>query len=614
MPSFNPFGDNPFLERKDVAQAFEDLFEPLAPLFSPGGARLRIEETGAFCELISADLEGFSRPLWGLVPFVAGGGDFKHWKIYNQGLANGCNPDHPEYWGETEDLEQRLVEFAAIGFALAYIPEKFFDPLPEADKKNVLEYLVRASTRRYPTTNWKWFHVLLTIGLKRVNAAYDHSITENNLEDMEEYYLKDGWYGDGPDKNAIDYYNPFAFHFYKLMYLKLCPDDKVRGEIYLNRVKEFVGQFIHWMGDDGAALPFGRSLVYKFACGSFWGALAFSEQEIIPWGIVKGLYLRHLRWWGKQPFARGNSGIMSMGYCYPNAVMCERYNSPQSAYWGTKIFFPLLLPESHPFWQAEELPLSALGRPNLKALPVPGMVFTHNPGNTVALVSGPYQNGSYVRWVGEKYSKFAYSTRYGFSVETNGRNFSDATLDNMIGFAEDDEFFRFRLKCKAKIHGDILYSVWYPWANVKVETWLIPKGAWHVRVHRIYSERQLTTVEGGFSISAMETEEKQKRVVSGSGSYVSNSTDFSGIVNLTGKRDALTNKPEPSSSLYWSKTLVPQLRGTIPANKEVILSCAVIAQPDLALCARDWKNPPTAPSLDILEQAKENGIPVLAEK
>ncbi|CAN6674769.1 hypothetical protein TRVA0_064S00364 [Trichomonascus vanleenenianus] len=608
----SPFEGNPFKTRSDLEAAFRNLYEPLVPLYSPGGARVRIEETGAYCDLDSSDLEGFSRPIWGLVPYVAGGGKFDHWDLVHKGLANGTNPEHPEYWGDTVDWEQRLVEFAAIGFALAFIPEQFYEPLSDEAKKNVVNYLVAASTRTYPTTNWKWFHVLLTLGLKRIGADYDQSITEKNLEDMEQYYLKDGWYGDGPDKNAIDYYNPWAFHFYELMYLKLYPEDKQLGDVYRKRIEEFIPQFIHWFGDDGAALPFGRSLTYKFACGSFWGALAFSELEIIPWGVVKGLFLRHMRWWAKQPFSRKGTGIMSLGFSYPNAIMCERYNSPQSPYWGTKAFFPLALPESHPFWQSEEVDI--IPRPQTQALPVPGMVFSHYPNNSVALVSGPYQRGSYCRYQAEKYCKFAYSTRFAFSVETNCRSFDDATLDNMIGFSEDDCDYRFRSKTKARILGDVLYSTWSPWADVNVETWLIPRGKWHVRVHRINSCRDLQTVEGGFAISALEPANDLTKQGGANSAYVANKEDFSGIVSLSGGRQGIATTPEPSSNLYYSKTVVPQLKGNIEAGKETILACAVIAQPDKSVFSTDWPNVPEMPSIDFLEKVKRESVPVLAEE
>ena len=40
--------------------------------------------------------------------------------------------------------------------------------------------------------------------------------------------------------------------------------------------------------------------------------------------------------------------------------MCEDYNAPGSPYWALKTYLMLALPESHPFWQAEEQPLPSL--------------------------------------------------------------------------------------------------------------------------------------------------------------------------------------------------------------------------------------------------------------
>jgi hypothetical protein len=34
------------------------------------------------------------------------------------------------------------------------------------------------------------------------------------------------------------------------------------------------------------------------------------------------------------------------------------------------------------------------------------------------------------------------------------------------------------------------------WHDVMIETWLIPFGEWHLRLHRINSARTLQTVEG----------------------------------------------------------------------------------------------------------------------
>ncbi len=107
-----------------------------------------------------------------------------------------------------------------------------------------------------------------------------------------------------------------------------------------------------------------------------------------------------------------------------------------------------------------------------------------------------------MRFGTEKYAKFAYSSRYGFSVESDERNFAGAALDSTLAFSDDGLHYRVReTNQEAKLAGDVLYSKWSPFQDVEVETWLVPAAPWHVRVHRINSPRPLQTAEGGFAIA-----------------------------------------------------------------------------------------------------------------
>ena len=85
-PSYNPMAGNPLATRADVARAIEDLYLPLVPYYSEGGARVRLDMAGTTFDRSAADLEGFARPLWGLAPLAAGGGaDFVDWAIFRRG-------------------------------------------------------------------------------------------------------------------------------------------------------------------------------------------------------------------------------------------------------------------------------------------------------------------------------------------------------------------------------------------------------------------------------------------------------------------------------------------------------------------------------------------------
>lgn len=44
------------------------------------------------------------------------------------------------------------------------------------------------------------------------------------------------------------------------------------------------------------------------------------------------------------------------------------------------------------------------------------------------------------------------------------------------------------------------YSQWSPHDGVAIEPWVIFLGDWHLRAHKISSERKLDLIEGGFPI------------------------------------------------------------------------------------------------------------------
>ena len=61
--------------KQDFRNWMHKILDPLKPLYSEGGARLRLGDSGVTYPQVSIEMEAFSRPLWALVPFWAGGGE-----------------------------------------------------------------------------------------------------------------------------------------------------------------------------------------------------------------------------------------------------------------------------------------------------------------------------------------------------------------------------------------------------------------------------------------------------------------------------------------------------------------------------------------------------------
>lgn len=283
-------GANPLVTKEDMQNAFRQLAYPLKPYYSEGRARLKLGVTGVHYGPDIAEMEGFSRVLWGFVPFLAGGGEDDMWEMLLDGIRNGTDPEHKEYWGEVGDYDQRLVEMAAFGYGLALIPDRIWGPLSEREQRNLFNWLNQMNSHPCYDCNWLFFNVLVNLGFRKAGLPYDADQLEQNLRRMDDFYLTDGWYSDGIGGHS-DYYVPFAIHFYGLLYAELMgEEDPERASVFRERAGKFAAEFIQWFAADGSALPYGRSLTYRFAQSAFWGPLLLQELKLCLMVLLKGSF------------------------------------------------------------------------------------------------------------------------------------------------------------------------------------------------------------------------------------------------------------------------------------------------------------------------------------
>ncbi|MCX7708361.1 MAG: DUF2264 domain-containing protein [Clostridia bacterium] len=578
-PNQLPIRNNPLKSRGDFQEAVKQLCEPLRELYSEGGAQLHAGNTASFCSESVALLEAFARPLWGLVPLWAGSESAEFCEIYLKGIRNGTNPDHKEYWGDLENEDQRMVEMAVLALSVVLAPDRIWQPLSESEKKNFAGWMREINDRNVHDNNWLFFRVFVNLALKKVDAGCDVKMLERDLNRLEEFYLSDGWYRDGM-REQRDYYIPFAMHYYSLIYAKVMGDeDPERAKRFKDRAARFAKDFLYWFAKDGSAIPFGRSLIYRFAQSCFWGALAYAGVEALPWGVIKGLLCRNLRWWFSQPIFDRN-GVLTLGYAYPNLHIVEGYNAPGSPYWAMKAFLPLALQEDHPFWKAEEMDMPILQDISVQQHPHM-LVCRDESGNHVfALTSGQHAAFEPVHCAA-KYEKFAYSNIFGFSVPRGNYGLEQGAYDSSLALSEGDHYYRVRHKCEEiSIENNRIYSLWKPWEDVSVKTWLVPLMPWHIRVHLIKTCRHLDTAEGGFAIATERNRFIPDKVSVWHGKdYIAADYPWgiSGIVNLVGERKPEMIQAEPNTNLLHQKTMIPTLKGKLHPGIHLLI-CAVLGE------------------------------------
>ncbi|WP_062050911.1 DUF2264 domain-containing protein [Bacillus sp. JCM 19034] len=573
--------DNPLKTREDIQLAYKQIHQPLLEKYSPGFAHLHIGNTGVAYPFSTAKMEGFSRLLWGMAPLLAGGGEYEHWnEIVLQGVKNGTNPEHEEYWGNIQDYDQRIVEMAAFGLALAITPEKIYDPLDNQEKRNLVNWLSQIQTHKAHDCNWLLFSVIVNLGLKRVGKSYDKEQMNRHLDRIEDYYLGNGWYSDGVNAHC-DYYTSFAIHYYCLLYAKMMEqEDPTRSERYKDRAKQFAKDFIYWFSKDGSAIPYGRSLTYRFAQASFWSAMVFAEVEAFPMGVMKGLIMRHLRWWFNKPIFL-EDGVLSIGYTYPNQVMSENYNSPGSPYWGLKIFLILALDQNHPFWKAEEQQLPKLERHFVQKPAHLVLCRQDQTGHVIAFNTGHQSSNGHTH-TSAKYEKFAYSNYFGFSVPRAEWGLDQGAFDSTLAVCEQDNLYRVKRKSEEiQLNERYIYSKWRPWEDVVIETWIVVGAPWHVRIHKINSARKLDVADGGFALgkpSEMYQEDEIFIENNHNGIFIKNKLGACGIKNIDGNGCSKAIHPNANTNIMNPRTVIPTVTARFEKGAHLFIN-AVYAEP-----------------------------------
>ena len=486
------------------------------------------------------------------------------------------------------------------------------------------------------------------MGLARANCQHSIKDLKAALATIDEWYLGDGWYSDGPTQQR-DYYISFAMHYYSLLYCHIASTPFFAGsrltsaekvKTYKERASLFARDFIHYFDpDSGASIPFGRSLTYRFACASFWGAMAFADVELpdgMTWGMVKSIYLKNLRWWFARSEILNNDGTLSIGYGYPNLNMAESYNSPGSSafhfvrtllspipgspYWALKAFLPLSLPDTHPFWSTDEASLPApLPSPHL--IPSAHSILIHSrrtPSHTYALTSGQFAKFFSMRHTESKYGKLAYSATFGFCVPTASDGLHALGSDCALALSDDgdvtsgngDHWRVRKVPLDAAIvrgegEGEVaVYARWDAWRDVDVRTWVAPllpgadhpEGDWHIRVHRITTGRQIKTCDGGFSVHGQSSRAPHRRLagwddeldegteVDSDASLVRSRVGTTGVrlLEMEGssvlRHNGMTVQCAPNSSILFPHSLLPGVGCVLePRPEPYFIAVAIFA-------------------------------------
>lgn len=262
-----------------------------------------------------------------------------------------------------------------------------------------------------------------------------------------------------------------------------------------------------------------------------------------------------------------------------------------------------------------------------------------NLGGHCMLLSSGQACGYPMKGTHAKYGCFAYSSSYGYSAPPGLFTLEQYALSSQLGLSDDGgEYWKTRRISEYAGIEDregkpVLVSVWRPFADVKIKTYLIPSEEaapnWHLRVHHIEAGREVMTADGSFAIcnertpdgrfldlyDADKLEGTRPKLIgnydvntpeawsTGADGAFAVSKGAVGIKALEGEgagRMATLVNADPNSNLVESRTVIPTLQHTIKAGSSVWYVSAVYARPSGKTVSKEtylngWENPPAIP-------------------
>lgn len=594
--------DLQLITKDDYLQLFKQINQPLRQHYQ-GKARIFFGTTGVGYGNRIAGIEGFARMLWGAGPTLRQLD--KSWQMeIRQGILVGTDPASVDYWGDLHDRDQRMVEMPAIALALLHDQHYLWQQFNLTEQNQIATWLQQIFAHSCSDGNWQFFKVLVYQVLIQLEVTVDGTDAAAALAKIEQCYQADGWYQDSA-RGREDYYTPFAFQYYGILYSTLVPDDP-HSQVFRQRAKIFAQQFIHFFAADGANVPFGRSLTYRYAAVAFWVAMIYGNIWPEKTAEIKGIINRNLRWWFKRPIF-DEAGLLTLGYGYSQLLMTEPYNSPTSPYWANKIFLLLALPADHVYWQTEEKAFPQI--PTTKLLAVPHLLASHDQGHTTLLNAG--QPGpNYHALTNEKYFKFAYSSQFGFSVPRENQLKEEAVMDSMLGLQTVDTTMTASRGGQNIVETGIFYSrnnvtdvtqtaeyvasTWRVNDSMHVRTWLLPLAGWQIRVHHLSLTQDSVAYETGFAV-ADSPDDPGQVVTTPQASYFSGPAGFTGIVDLSSiqlEQTDATIHGFPNTNLMTPEIVALPGRQTTFTAGEHWLVTGVYAHQDQAHAQAKWKQMP----------------------
>ena len=328
-------------------------------------------------------METFGRLMAGIAPWLAlpddGSDEAKQRKqLRDWALAsyrNAVDPSSPDYlcWGVSD---QNLVDAAYIAESFLRAYDTLWQPLDSLTKRRYFQEFQRLRRIYPPYTNWLLFASTIESFLAKAGGGCDNFRVNMACRKVEEWYVGDGWYADGP---VFDYYSSYVFHAMYLETLQAMIDAKVNTRIDYNkyfdralkRAQKYAIILERFISPEGTFPVIGRSTPYRLAAMQPLALLAWYQK--MPKELSNGQVRAALTQVMHRMFDHQNNynqkGFLTIGFCGSQPETADWYTNNGSLYMTSLSFMPLGLPANHPFWTDAPQPWTQVKAWNGKPFP-----------------------------------------------------------------------------------------------------------------------------------------------------------------------------------------------------------------------------------------------------
>lgn len=330
-------------------------------------------------------MECFGRLMAGIAPWLSLPDDasveglqrkqLREWAL--QAYKNAVDTNNPDYlcWGIGG---QNLVDAAYIAESFLRAYDTLWMPLDNQTKQRYLTEFRKLRKIDPPYTNWLLFSSTIESFMAKAKGEYDQYRVNSACRKMEEWYVGDGWYADGPSF-SFDYYSSYVFHPMYLETLQAMIDAKANTRLdyqkYYNRALKRCQKYAivleRFISPDGTFPVFGRSIPYRLAAMQPLALMAW--YQTLPKELTNGQVraaltkVMHRMFDSQQNFNEG--GFLTIGFCGNQPNIADWYTNNGSLYMTTLAFMPLGLPANHPFWTDAAQPWTQVKAWNGEAFP-----------------------------------------------------------------------------------------------------------------------------------------------------------------------------------------------------------------------------------------------------